>query len=142
MQYWLMKSEPETWSWQQQQKRGAKGEMWDGVRNHQAANFMKAMNKGDLAFFYHSGKEKAVVGVVEVLKEHYPDPTDSVGRFVAVTVKARETLSNPVTLSAIKAEPSLSDLYLVRQARLSVMPISAKAWKKIVAMSKVETAKK
>ena len=136
MQYWLLKSEPETWSWQQQLKRGAKGEMWDGVRNFQAAKFMKEMKKGDLGFFYHSGKERAVVGVVEIIKEHYPDPTDHSQRFVAVTVKAKETFNKPVTLQAIKAEPTLEDILLVRQSRLSVMPIAAKAWKKIKAMGK------
>ena len=136
MKYWLMKSEPETWSWAQQIKKGAKGEMWDGVRNHQAAKFMKAMKKGDQAFFYHSGKEKAVVGIVEVIKEYYLDPTDAEQKFVAVTVKAKESLPEPVSLKAIKAEPSLQDLLLVKQSRLSVMPIPAAAWKKILRLSK------
>jgi predicted RNA-binding protein with PUA-like domain len=136
MNYWLLKSEPETWSWQQQVKRGAKGEMWNGVRNYQAAKFMKAMKKGDLGFFYHSGKEKAIVGIVEVSKEHYPDPTDDSQRFVAVTVRAQEPLKKPVTLQQIKAEESLSDLLLVRQGRLSVMPINTNAWKKILSMAK------
>ena len=131
-----MKSEPETWSWQQQQKRGAKGEMWDGVRNFQAAKFLKAMKKGDLAFFYHSGKEKAIVGIVEVIKESYPDPTDESGRFVAVTVKAKQSLPQAVTLKQVKDQKSLADLYLVRQGRLSVMPIGVKEWKTILALGK------
>ncbi len=135
MNYWLMKSEPATWSWQDQKKRGAKGEMWDGVRNHQAANFMKAMKKGDLVFFYHSGKEKEIVGIVEVIKEHYPDPTDSSERFVAVTVKAKQDLENPVSLAQIKAENKLSDILLVKQSRLSVMPIMAKDWRIILSMA-------
>ncbi len=135
MNYWLMKSEPATWSWQDQKKRGAKGEMWDGVRNHQAANFMKAMKKGDLVFFYHSGKEREIVGIVEVIKEHYPDPTDSTERFVAVTVKAKQDLENPVSLAKIKAEKKLSDILLVKQSRLSVMPITAKDWRIILSMA-------
>ena len=135
MNYWLMKSEPSTWSWQDQLKRGAKGEMWDGVRNHQAANFMKAMSKGDLVFFYHSGKDKEIVGIVEVIKEHYPDPTDDSKRFVAVTVKAKEALSKAVSLAQIKAEKKLSDLLLVRHSRLSVMPINEKQWKIILSLS-------
>lgn len=136
MKYWLLKSEPNTWSWEQQVKRGAKGEMWDGVRNHQAANFMKAMKKGDQAFFYHSGKDKAVVGIVEITKEHYLDPTDEQQRFVAVTVKAKETLGKPVTLNQIKEKSALSDMLLIRQSRLSVMPITSKEWKAICAMAK------
>lgn len=141
MNYWLMKSEPSTWSWQDQKKRGAKGEMWDGVRNHQAANFMKAMKKGDRVFFYHSGKEKEIVGIVEVIKEYYPDPTDSSERFVAVTVKAIEDLENPVSLAQIKAEQSLNELLLVKQSRLSVMPIQAKDWKTILRLSKIKLSK-
>lgn len=136
MNYWLLKSEPETWSWQQQVKRGAKGEMWDGVRNHQAANFMKSMKKGDLGFFYHSGKEKAVVGIVEIIKEHYSDPTDPSQRFVAVTVRAKEALRQAVTLKQIKSEAALDEMLLVKQSRLSVMPVSSKAWKKILSLAK------
>ena len=136
MNYWLIKSEPSTWSWQDQQKRGAKGEMWDGVRNHQAASFLKAMKKGDLAFFYHSGKEKAIVGIVEVVKEQYPDPTDDSQRFVAVTVRAKEQLKNSVSLQQIKAETQLGDLLLVRQSRLSVMPVKSTEWKKIISIAK------
>ena len=136
MNYWLLKSEPETWSWQQQVKRGAKGETWDGVRNHQAANFMKAMKKGDLAFFYHSGKERAIVGIVEIIKEHYPDPTDAGERFVAVTVRAKDALPKPLSLKEIKAEPKLADLLLIKQSRLSVMPINKSAWKTMLAMAR------
>ena len=136
MNYWLIKSEPETWSWQQQLKKGVKGELWDGVRNYQAANFMKAMKKGDLAFFYHSGKEKAIVGITEIIKESQPDPSDESGRFVAVTVKAKTALDKAVTLSAIKTEPTLSELLLLRQSRLSVMPIPKSAWNRILQMGK------
>ncbi len=131
-----MKSEPETWSWQQQVARGATGEVWDGVRNHQAANFLREMQKGDLAFFYHSGKERAIIGIVEVIKENFPDPSDDSQRFVAVKVRAKEALPKPVTLQTIKSIPQLSDLMLIRNSRLSVMPISAAAWKKIMALAK------
>ena len=131
-----MKSEPETWSWQQQVARGATGEVWDGVRNHQAANFLREMQKRDLAFFYHSGKERAIIGIVEVIKENFPDPSDDSQRFVAVKVRAKEALPKPVTLQTIKSIPQLSDLMLIRNSRLSVMPISAAAWKKIMALAK------
>lgn len=130
-----MKSEPSTWSWEDQQKRGAKGEMWDGVRNHQAANFMKKMKKGDLVFFYHSGKNREIVGIVEVTKEHYLDPTDESQRFVAVTVKAKQELDKPVSLAQIKSEKKLSDILLVKQSRLSVMPIAQKDWKVILSLA-------
>ncbi len=132
MAYWLMKSEPGTWSWDDQVRDGVAE--WDGVRNHQAANNMKAMEIGDKAFFYHSVKEKRVVGIVEIVKEYYPDPTDASGRFGMVDVKALEPMAKPVTLADIKAEPRLSELALVRQSRLSVTPIDDDAWDLICAM--------
>jgi predicted RNA-binding protein with PUA-like domain len=127
MQYWLVKTEPETWSWDDQVKKGS--EPWTGVRNHQAANNMKAMKKGDLAFFYHSGGEKRIVGLVSVSGEYRPDPTDSTGKFGMVEVKAVGPVETPVTLAEIKADKRLNHLLLVRQSRLSVMPIDAKSWK-------------
>jgi len=126
MAYWLMKTEPGTWSWDDQVK--ARTTHWDGVRNYQAANNLKAMKKGDKCFFYHSVNEKQVVGVVEVIKEHYPDPSDASGRFVMVDVKAVEPLKTPVTLQQFKEDDRLNHLHLVRQSRLSVMPIDAKSW--------------
>jgi predicted RNA-binding protein with PUA-like domain len=132
MAYWLIKTEPGSWSWDDQVRD--KVTQWDGVRNHQAANNLKAMKKGDLAFFYHSVNEKQVVGVVEVVKEVYPDPKDKSGRFVMVDVKAVKPFAKPVTLADIKAEPRLRDIGLVRQSRLSVMPIGAAAWRLICAM--------
>ncbi len=134
MQYWLMKSEPGTWSWDDQVKCGAAGAEWDGVRNYQASNNMKAMKVGDLAFFYHSVNEKQVVGVVEVCKEYYPDPTDPKGRFGMVDVRALNPFPTPVTLADIKAEEKLADLPLIKQSRLSVMPIDAASWKLICTM--------
>jgi predicted RNA-binding protein with PUA-like domain len=131
MGYWLLKTEPETYSWVDQVKRGAKGEPWTGVRNHIAKKHLMAMRKGDRAFFYHTGDEKQVVGVVEVVREHYPDPTDETGKFVVVDVKALEPLPKPVTLAAVKAEPHLADMVLVRQSRLSVQPVTADEWKRI-----------
>ncbi len=133
MNYWLVKSEPETWSWDDQVKKGT--EAWTGVRNHQAANNMKAMKKGDLAFFYHSGGEKQIVGVVSVAKEYHPDPTDPAGKFGMVEVKAVGPVEKPVTLAQIKADKRLKHLLLVRQSRLSVMPIDAKSWKLICDMA-------
>jgi predicted RNA-binding protein with PUA-like domain len=127
MQYWLVKTEPETWSWDDQVKKGS--EPWTGVRNHQAANNMKAMKKGDLAFFYHSGGEKRIVGLVSVSGEYRPDPTDPTGKFGMVEVKAVGPVETPVTLAEIKADKRLNHLLLVRQSRLSVMPIDAKSWK-------------
>jgi predicted RNA-binding protein with PUA-like domain len=124
MAYWLVKSEPETWSWDEQVKKGEKGTAWDGVRNFQAAANLKAMKVGDQAFFYHSGEERAVVGIVKVTRTAYPDPSDETGRFVMVDVKAHKPLPKPVTLAAIKAEPRLKDIKLVRQGRLSVSPLA------------------
>ena len=132
MAYWLVKSEPETWSWDQHVAVGV--EPWDGVRNHQASNNMKAMRLGDQAFFYHSGSERRVVGVVEVVREYYPDHTDPSGRFGMVDFKALRPLPNPVTLAAIKSEPRLADIALVRHSRLSVMPIDDAAWQLILHM--------
>jgi len=127
--YWLMKTEPGAWSWDDQVMAGTAE--WDGVRNYQAANNMKAMKNGDRAFFYHSVNEKRVVGIVEVVREYYPDPSDASGRFGMVDVKALRPLEAPVTLAQIKAEPRLADLALIRQSRLSVMPIPDAAWRLI-----------
>ena len=137
MNYWLMKSEPDVWSIDQQKKAGAKGVPWDGVRNYQAAKNLKSMKKGDYCFFYHSNIGKEIVGVVEVIKEAYLDKTDKSGRFVAVTVKFVEKLSRPITLENIKNTKELSNLALIKQSRLSVMPIDSKSWKKLINMSKV-----
>lgn len=136
MAYWLMKSEPGAYSWDDLVKDG-KTE-WDGVRNHQAANNMKAMALGDRAFFYHSVSEKAIRGVMEVVKTYYPDPTDDSGRFGMVDVKPLKPVAEPVTLKQIKAEPRLADLALVRQSRLSVVPVSDAHWKILCAMAGVK----
>jgi predicted RNA-binding protein with PUA-like domain len=132
MAYWLMKSEPGAWSWEDQVRDGVAE--WDGVRNYQAANNLKAMKIGDQVFFYHSVKEKQVVGIVEVVKEYYPDPTDPSGRFGMVDVKAVRPFARPVSLAEIKAEPRLQDLALIRQSRLSVMPVTGEEWRLICAM--------
>ena len=132
MRYWLLKSEPSSWSWQDQQARGDSGEGWDGVRNHQASKNMKAMAIGDLAFFYHSISEKQIVGIVEIIKLYHPDPTDRSGRFGMVTVKAVKSLVQYVTLTDIKADERLRDMALVRQARLSVTPVSQLQWEIIL----------
>ena len=137
MQYWLMKSEPDVWSIDQQKKVGAKGAPWDGVRNYQAAKNLKNMKKSDLCFFYHSNIGKEIVGIVEVIKEAYLDKTYKSGRFVAVTVKFKEKLYKPVTLENIKKNEKLSHLALIKQSRLSVMPIDSKSWKILNKMSKV-----
>jgi predicted RNA-binding protein with PUA-like domain len=134
MAYWLLKSEPESWSWDAQKKKGAKGEPWSGVRNFTAAGNMKAMKKGDLGFFYHSGEEKAVVGIVEIIGEYRPDPTDETGRFGLVIVKAVEDVPKPVTLSAVKANPKLAEMSLVKFSRLSVQPVTAAEWKIVCTM--------
>ena len=132
--YWLFKSEAETWSWDAQKKKGAAGEPWSGVRNHAAANNMKAMKTGDLGFFYHSGDERRIMGIVEVTGEYRPDPTDESGRFGLVDVKAVRDLAKPVTLAEIKATPALKDMTLVKFSRLSVQPVSAHEWKLILKM--------
>ena len=137
MQYWLMKSEPDVWSIEQQKKAGSKGAPWDGVRNYQAARNLKNMKKGDLCFFYHSNIGKEIVGIVEVIKEAYLDKTDKSGRFVAVTVKFKDKLSSPITLEDIKKSKELSHLALIKQSRLSVMPIDSKSWKILNNMSKI-----
>jgi predicted RNA-binding protein with PUA-like domain len=135
MKYWLMKSEPGAWSWEQQVKK--KVESWNGVRNYQAANNMKAMSLGDRAFFYHSVDEKQIVGIVEIVKLYYPDPTDETGKFGMVDVKAVIPLKTPVTLAQIKAEPKLQHLPLIKQSRLSVLPVDAASWKLICKMGGV-----
>ena len=137
MQYWLMKSEPSTWSWQNQLDRGERGEGWDGVRNYQASKNMKAMAIGDLAFFYHSVNEKQIVGIVEICALYHPDPTDASSRFGMVTVKAVKSLHTPVTLADIKADERLQDMALVRQSRLSVTPVSTSHWN--IIMDKAQT---
>ncbi len=137
MKYWLMKSEPDVWSIEQQIKAGAKGAPWDGVRNYQAAKNLKSMKKGDQCFFYHSNIGKEIVGTVQVIKEHYIDKTDNSGRFVAVTVKFLKKLDKPVTLEDIKKNKELSHLSLIKQSRLSVMPIDSKSWKILNKMSKI-----
>ena len=129
MAYWLLKTETDTYSWDTQVERGSKGEPWTGVRNFTARRHMKEMKKGDRAFFYHTGDEKQVVGIVEVIRESYPDPTDKEGKFLAVDVKAIEPLPKPVTLADIKAEPRLKDMALVKYSRLSVQPVTAVEWK-------------
>jgi predicted RNA-binding protein with PUA-like domain len=134
MNYWLLKTEPDTFSWDHQLERGAKGEPWTGVRNFTARRHMKEMKKGDRAFFYHTGEEKQVVGIAEVIKESYPDPTDKEGKFLAVDVKALEPLPKPVTLAAIKAEARLKEMALVKYSRLSVQPVTAAEWKIVCQM--------
>ena len=128
MAYWLFKTEPETWSWEDQKKRGAKGEPWSGVRNYQAANNMKAMKRGDHGFFYHTGEERRIVGIVEVIAEYKPDPTDESGRFGLVEVKAVKDFQTPVTLAEIRVNPQLSAMVLVKNSRLSVQPVSDREW--------------
>jgi len=135
--YWLMKSEPNVWSIDQQKKVGSKGAPWDGVRNYQAAKNLKGMKKGDLCFFYHSNIGKEIVGIVEVIKESFLDKTDKDGRFVAVQVKFREKLAKSVTLEDIKKDKALSHLLLIKQSRLSVMPIDSKSWKIINKMGNI-----
>jgi len=131
-----MKSEPSSWSWQNQMDRGAAGEGWDGVRNYQASNNMKAMEIGDLVFFYHSVNEKQIVGIAEVLALYHPDPTDASGRFGMVTIRAVKPMAVPVTLAQIKSDVRLADMALVRQSRLSVTPVSAEQWAIIMEMGK------
>jgi predicted RNA-binding protein with PUA-like domain len=129
MAYWLLKSEPDAWSWDQQAAKGAKGDAWTGVRNHSARRNLMLMKKGDRAFFYHTGDEKQAVGIVEVIREHHPDPTAKAGEpWVVVDVKAVEPLPRPVTLAAIKADPKLKNMVLVKQSRLSVQPVTSEEW--------------
>ena len=135
--YWLLKSEPNTWSIEQQRKAGTKGTTWDGVRNYQAANNLKKMKKGDLCFFYHSNIGKEVVGIVEVIKIAFLDPTDKEKRFVAVQVKFRKKLKKTISLETIKKKKHLITCLLIKQSRLSVMPIDYKSWKKIYKMGNI-----
>ena len=137
MKYWLIKSEPDVWSIDQQKKAGSKGAPWDGVRNYQAAKNLRSMKKGDRCFFYHSNLGKEIVGIVEVIKEAYLDKTDKSGRFVAVTVKFLKKLNKPVSLKDIKKNKQLSHLSLIKQSRLSVMPIDSKSWKILNNMGKI-----
>ena len=129
MAYWLIKSEPNKRMWKSIEKKGSKGCFWKRVRNFQARNYMKQMKKGDQCFFYHSVDERQIIGIVEVTKEYYPDETDPSGRFVLVDVKTKQKLKKPVTLKEIKSNPNLSSLALVKQSRLSVMPVDQKSWK-------------
>ena len=131
--YWLLKSEPDAWSWDNQVKEGVS--MWDGVRNYQARNNLKKMKKNDLCFFYHSVTERSIIGIVKVVEEHYPDPTDKTERFVVVDVKATKKLKNPVSLDQIKENNKLKDIALVKQSRLSVMPLKKAEWDIIIKMS-------
>ena len=137
MKYWLMKSEPNVWSIDQQIKSGSRGADWDGVRNYQAAKNLRNMKKGDLCFFYHSNIGKEIVGIVEVIKTSFIDPTDKNKKFVAVKVKFKNKLKSPVTLENIKKNKDLKDLALIKQSRLSVMPIDTKSWKIILKMSNI-----
>lgn len=134
MQYWLFKSEPSVWGWDDQVAKGEVGEEWDGVRNYQARNFMRDMAIGDRGFFYHSQKEKAVVGIIEVCKCAHPDSTTDDPRWECVDIKAIEPLKTPVSLDAIKADPRLSDMVLVKNSRLSVQPVTAEEWQIICAL--------
>tara|TARA_Y100001970_G_scaffold284260_1_gene401248 strand:- start:1045 stop:1464 length:420 start_codon:yes stop_codon:yes gene_type:complete len=137
MNYWLLKSEPDVWSLNQQIKSGQKGCMWDGVRNYQAANNLKKMKKGDLCFFYHSNIGKEIVGIVKIVKRAFPDPTDKTKKFVAVQVRFVDKLRYPVSLENIKKTKELKDLALIKQSRLSVMSVDTKHWKIILNMSKI-----
>jgi predicted RNA-binding protein with PUA-like domain len=135
MAYWLFKSEPDGWSWDKQLEAGEKGAEWDGVRNFTAKNNMKAMRKGDLGFFYHTGDEKRIVGIVKVVAEAHPDSTDKEGKWSCVDVAAVAPLPRPVTLAEIKADPELKEMALVRLARLSVQPVTPEEWKRVCKMA-------
>ncbi|ETX29573.1 EVE domain-containing protein [Roseivivax isoporae] len=138
MRYWLFKSEPSTWSWDDQVKRGADGEEWDGVRNYQARNFMREMQVGDRGFFYHSQSEKAVVGTVEVIAEAHPDSTTDDERWECVDIRALDPVRTPVTLDAIKAEERLSGMVLVNNSRLSVQPVTPEEWRIVCGMAGID----
>lgn len=138
MAYWLLKTEPESFSWDDQVKRGKKGEPWTGVRNFRARDHLKAMKKGDRAFFYHTGGEKQVVGIVEVIREAYTDPTDETGVFKATDVVAVKPFEKPVTLAAVKADKRLKEMVLAKQPRLSVQPVTAEEWKIICSMGETK----
>jgi len=131
--FWLLKSEPSTWSWEDQVKAGV--DMWDGVRNYQARNNLMKMKKKDLCFFYHSVSEKLIIGIVEVVKEYYPDPTDKTGRFVVTDIQTKTKLKRPVSLEEIKSTPKLSNIALIKQSRLSVMPLTKTEWDIIIKIS-------
>ncbi|MBB3808824.1 EVE domain-containing protein [Pseudochelatococcus contaminans] len=135
MAHWLYKSEPDVWSWDQQVARGDAGEHWNGVRNYLARKHLQAMKNGDLGFFYHSNQGKAIVGIVEVIREYYPDHTDESGRFGMVDLKAVRPLKHPVTLDEIKQEPRLSDMILVNNSRLSVQPVTDEEWQIVLELS-------
>jgi predicted RNA-binding protein with PUA-like domain len=135
MAHWLFKSEPSAWSWGQQVAAGAKGTFWNGVRNHLAKQQLMAMKKGERGFFYHSNDERAIVGIVEVIKTYYPDHTDETGKFGMVDVKAVKALKKPVTLAEIKAEPRLADMVLVNNSRLSVQPVTDAEWVVVMEMA-------
>ncbi len=135
MRYWLFKSEPNTWGWDDQVRKGDAGEEWDGVRNYQARNFMREMKIGDRGFFYHSMKEKAVVGIVEVIAEAHPDSTTEDPRWECVDIKAVKPVKTPVTLDQIKADPRLAEMVLVKNSRLSVQPVSEAEWRIICEMA-------
>lgn len=139
MAYWLFKSEPGTWSWEDQKKAGDKGAEWDGVRNHLAKNNMIAMKPGDLGFFYHSVNEKRIVGIVSVVAEAHPDSTDPEGRWLCVDVAAVEDMPRPVTLEEVKAEPALKEMSLVKHSRLSVQPVTPEEWRLVCRMGGLET---
>ena len=134
MNYWLVKSEPSTWSWDQQVAKSNKGEAWTGVRNHSAKLNMMAMKKGDRAFFYHSNEGKEIVGIVEIVREHYPDPTDKSGKFVCVDIAADKPLKTPVSLEDVKKEKRLAEMALIKLSRLSVQPVTAAEWKIVCKM--------
>ena len=134
MAHWLMKSEPSVWSWARQVEAGAKGTFWNGVRNHQAKQCLMAMKKGETAFFYHSNEERAVVGIIEIIKTFYPDPTDESGKFGMVDVRAKKPFPRPVPLAAIKAEAILAKMALVTNSRLSVQPVTDDEWRIVCAM--------
>lgn len=134
MKYWLVKSEPSVWSWDQQVAKGKKGEAWTGVRNHSAKLHMMAMKKGDRAFYYHSNEGKEIVGIAEIVREHYPDPTDESGKFVCVDIAAERPLKTPVTLVAVKGDPKLSNMALLKLSRLSVQPVTPDEWKIVCKM--------
>lgn len=135
MAHWLLKSEPSTWSWDQQVAAGAEGTFWNGVRNHLAKKHLMAMRKGERGFFYHSNEERAIIGIIEIIKEYYPDPTDQTGKFGMVDVTAAKALARPVSLAEIKAEPRLADMVLVNNSRLSVQPVTDAEWAVVMKMA-------
>ena len=140
MAYWLFKSEPDSWPWEKQKARGGAGQEWDGVRNYQARNHMRAMKRGDRGFFYHSGDEKRIVGIVEVIAEAHPDSTADSGVWDCVDLKAVADVPNPVTLDAIKAEPRLGEMVLVKNSRLSVQPVQPDEWRAVCNMGGIDPA--